>query len=180
MQDNQTPSLFGQTPWQTVGPFFHFALPWDGAADLVGGSRPRERVGPPVELFGLVLDGNRDPVPDAMIETWQTDSDGLGFGRSCTDKDGVWRLRTSRPDRAPAHGNRPQSPHLVVGIFGRGLIKRLVTRIYFDGAPDLQDDPILALVPPGRRATLIAHPNGGAWRFDIILQGAGETVFFDI
>ena len=115
-----------------------------------------------------------------MIETWQTDSDGLGFGRSCTDKDGIWRLRTMWPSHTPGPGGRPQSPHLAVGIFGRGLIKRLVTRIYFDGAADLQDDPILALVPPGRRATLIAHPEDGGWRFDIILQGADETVFFDI
>jgi protocatechuate 3,4-dioxygenase alpha subunit len=204
--DNQDPGLFGQTPSQTVGPFFHYGLPWKGCADLIGdsdiGARPElfptehyvlaapsakgEVVGEPIVIEGVVLDADGKPVPDAMIEIWQADADGryadgssntgfIGWGRASTSEDGVYRFVTIRPGRVDDR----QAPHIAVGVFGRGLIKRLATRIYFeDQTADL--DPILALVPADRRHTLMARKVGATWRFDIVLQGEGETVFFDI
>jgi protocatechuate 3,4-dioxygenase alpha subunit len=217
MADNQSPELFGQTPSQTVGPFFHYGLPWKGGADLVGqsdlGARaelfPKEHyvmrssaprgpiVGEIIEISGIVMDGDGAPVPDAMIEIWQANAAGryaspddpridapldpnfIGFGRSSTGADGLYRFRTIRPGRVPGPGNSLQAPHIAIGVFGRGLLKRLVTRLYFADAPENADDPILALVPEGRRDTLVARRADGVWRFDIILQGAAETVFFD-
>jgi protocatechuate 3,4-dioxygenase alpha subunit len=217
MADNLSPELFGQTPWQTVGPFFHYGLPWKGGADLVGqsdlGARPElfpaehyllnvsaprgPIAGKVIEILGKVTDGDGKPVPDAMVEIWQAnaagryasprdprtdlplDRDFIGFGRSSTAEDGIYRFRTLRPGCVPGPGNTLQAPHIAVGVFGRGLVKRLVTRLYFADAPENADDPILALVPPDRRDTLIARPSGDVWRFDIVLQGNGETVFFD-
>ncbi len=217
-QDNQTPDRFGQTPWQTVGPFFHYGLPWKGGADLVGqsdlGARPElfpqdhyvlnlaspkgEVAGERIELTGQVLDAQGQPIPDALLEIWQAnaagryaspddprtelplDQDFIGFGRSATDAQGRFRFLTIRPGRVPGPGNRLQAPHIAVSLFGRGMIKRLVTRIYFEGEAANAEDPILELVPTERRDTLIAKPEGdGRWRFDIRLQGAHETVFFD-
>jgi protocatechuate 3,4-dioxygenase alpha subunit len=217
MADNLSPELFGQTPWQTVGPFFHYGLPWKGGADLVGqsdlGARPElfsaehyllnvsaargPIAGRVIEIFGKVTDGDGKPVPDAMVEIWQAnaagryasptdprtdlplDPDFIGFGRSSTAEDGTYRFRTIRPGCAPGPGNSLQAPHIAIGVFGRGLLKRLVTRLYFADAPENADDPILAIVPADRRDTLIAQPSGDVWRFDIVLQGNGETVFFD-
>ena len=175
----------GQTPWQTTGPFFHFALPWTGDGDLVSGPLLDH---PAIELGGRVLDGAGAPVPDALIETWQADPDGsmgrpggvVGFARTCTDEHGDWRIRTVRPGCARGPGGRPQAPHIAIGVLGRGLNKRLVTRAYFADAPENADDAILALVPPSRRDTLLARLEGSLWRFDIVLQGDRETVFFDI
>ncbi|QUD89186.1 protocatechuate 3,4-dioxygenase subunit alpha [Phenylobacterium montanum] len=219
-QDNQSPELFGQTPWQTVGPFFHYGLPWKGGADLTGRSdlgarpelmpdenyvlaEPRERgaiAGQKIEIVGQVFDAAGAPVPDAMIEIWQANAAGrydspaddrgelaldegfTGFGRASTGDDGGFRFRTVLPGRVPGPGNSQQAPHIAIGVFGRGLIKRLVTRLYFEGGPGNDEDPILALVPAARRATLIARPVEGepqTWRFDIRLQGEHETVFFD-
>ena len=205
--DNQDPSLFGQTPSQTVGPFFHYGLPWKGCADLVGdtdiGARTElfpedhyvlakptakgEVAGEVITLEGVVLDAAGEVVPDAMIEIWQADASGryadgssntgfIGFGRASTGEDGVYRFRTVRPGRV----DDQQAPHIAVGVFGRGLIKRLATRAYFDDEAANADDPILALVPIERRDTLIARKVGDVWRFDITLQGERETVFFDI
>lgn len=206
MADNQSPEMFGQTPWQTLGPFFHYALPWKGGADLVGASNlgARPELMPPahdllhvpgprgpvagevIEIDGRVLDGAGEPLPDALVEIWQADAasaydPGFGFGRAATGEDGTFRFRTVRPGRVPGPGNSLQAAHIAVGVLGRGIIKRLVTRLYFEGGEGLDDDPVLALVPADRRATLIARPGGqGAWRFDIRLQGEHETVFFDI
>ena len=221
MADNQSPDLFGQTPWQTVGPFFHYGLPWKGGADLIGasdiGARPdlmppehyllREPsargpvVGQPIEIVGRVFDADGAPVPDAMIEIWQANAAGrynslddrrealpldenfTGFGRSSTGEDGAFRFRTLLPGRVPGPGNSLQAPHIAVGVFGRGLIKRLVTRLYFEDGEGHDEDPILALVPQARRATLIALKDAsapGVYRFDIHLQGEHETVFFDV
>jgi protocatechuate 3,4-dioxygenase alpha subunit len=216
-RDNQAEASFGQTPWQTVGPFFHYGLPWKGGADLVGqsdmGARtelfpaghdllhlspPREPVqGDPIEIFGHILDAAGAPVPDAMIEIWQANQAGryaspadprcdlpldpgfVGFGRAATGQDGMYRFRTIRPGRVPGPGNTLQAPHVAIGIFGRGLLKRLTTRLYFAGDPANEEDPILALVPPARRPTLLAARSADTgWRFDIHLQGASETVFF--
>ncbi len=212
MPDNQTPELFGQTPWQTVGPFFHYGLPWKGGADLVGqsdlGARPelfpeanyllepsRPRAMPAgqiIELCGFVSDGAGAPVPDAMLEIWQADASGSyvvatddafpGFGRASTQEDGSYRFRTIRPGAVPGPGpgNSLQAPHIAISVFARGVLKRLVTRAYFAGAAENDDDPILARVPDARRPTLMARAEGGAWHFDIVLQGPNETVFFDI
>ncbi len=217
MPDNQSEELFGQTPSQTVGPFFHYGLPWKGGADLVGqsdlGARPelfpQEHYilnisqphggvsGEIIEITGRVTDGDGKAVPDAMIEIWQANAAGryassedkrsdlpldanfIGFGRSSTSEDGIYRFRTLRPGRVPGPGNSLQAPHIAIGVLGRGLLKRLVTRLYFEDAVENADDPILALVPEGRRDTLIAKLADGAWRFDIVLQGKDETVFFD-
>ena len=217
--DNQSPELFGQTPWQTVGPFFHYALPWRGGADLVGGDDIGARpdlipaghdllrgpavkgpiAGPVIEIAGRVLDADGAPVPDAMLEIWQAnaagryaspgdardelplDADFSGFGRAATGDDGGYRFRTILPGRVPGPGNTLQAPHIAVGVFGRGLLKRLVTRIYFRDAEGLEDDPVLALVSPERRGTLMAHRDpASGYRFDIHLAGEHETVFFDL
>ncbi len=206
MSDNQTPELFGQTPWQTLGPFFHYALPWKGGADLAGVSDLGARadlmpaahdllhvaqargpiVGEVIEIEGRVLDGAGEPLPDALVEIWQADADGCygatfqGFGRAAGE-DGAFRFRTIRPGRVPGPGNTLQAAHIAVGVLGRGIIKRLVTRLYFQDGEGLDDDPVLALVPEARRPTLIARRKGeGSWRFDIRLQGEHETVFFDV
>jgi len=216
--DNQSPELFGQTPWQTVGPFFHYALPWKGGADLAGqsdmGARPElmppanyllkesaprgEVKGEVILVEGVVRDASGEPVVDAMIEIWQADAFGrypgagdgrntptpdaafVGFGRAATDEEGRYRFRTVRPGATPGPDGATQAPHIAVGVFGRGLLKRLVTRLYFDGEASNANDPVLALTPAERRDTLIARRDGGAWRFDIVLQGEGETVFFDV
>lgn len=197
-----------QTPWQTVGPFFHYALPWPGCGDVAGlggdmGSRldlvadghmhlarrtGDAAPGDVILLEGRVLDGAGEPTPDVLIETWQADSRGSyvapsfqGFGRAATADDGSFRLRLVKPGRAPGPGNAPQAPHLAVGVLGRGLLKRLVTRIYFEGDEGLEEDPVLALVPPERRGVLIARRMGdGRYRHDIVLQGRNETVFFEV
>jgi protocatechuate 3,4-dioxygenase, alpha subunit len=205
--DNQDPALFGQTPSQTVGPFFHYGLPWKGCADLRGdsdiGARPElfpaehnvlaspsakgEVEGEPIVIEGVVLDADGKVVPDAMIEIWQADAAGryvdgsddtgfIGWGRASTGEDGAYRFLTIRPGRVDAR----QAPHIAVGVFGRGVIKRLATRLYFEDDIANAADPILALVPAERRETLIARKAGAVWRFDIVLQGDRETVFFDI
>lgn len=217
-QDNQDPALFGQTPSQTVGPFFHYGLPWKGGADLVGqsdmGARPELfpeehyvlNLSPPrgavagetITLEGVVYDADGKPVPDAMIEIWQANAAGryaspgddrvnlpldegfIGFGRAATDENGLYRFKTVRPGSVPGPSNSAQAPHIAVGVFGRGVIKRLVTRIYFEDAAENASDPILALVPAERRDTLVARKIDDAWRFDIVLQGERETVFFDV
>lgn len=211
--DNQSLELFGQTPWQTVGPFFHYGLPWKGGADLVGqsdlGARPElmpedhyllaqsrpkgEVAGEIIEIIGRVVDGQGEPLSDAFLEIWQADSTGrhdvpgntgfIGFGRSSTSDEGEYRFRTVLPGRTAGPGDSLQAPHIAVGVFGRGLLKRLVTRLYFEGEASNSEDPILALVPDDRRGTLMARPvveSPGTWRFDIALQGEHETVFFDI
>jgi protocatechuate 3,4-dioxygenase alpha subunit len=133
-----------------------------------------------------------------MLETWQADAQGRyahpadgrplasnsfrGFGRVATDKDGGFFFATIKPGQVNGPGGALQAPHINVGLFARGLLKRLFTRIYFAGEPTNAADPILALVPAERRATLLAKPDPakpGLWRFDIHLQGSDETVFFD-
>lgn len=219
MADNQSPEMFGQTPSQTVGPFFHYALPWRGGADLVGRSALGARtelfpadhdvlnVSPPhgpiagetIEVRGQVFDGDGAPVPDALIEIWQANAAGryaspadprtdlpldegfIGFGRAATLDDGSYCFKTVRPGAVPGPGNTLQAPHIAVGVLGRGLIRRLVTRLYLADGEGLEADPILALVPIERRGTLIAETSGSpnVYRFDIVLQGERETVFFD-
>ncbi|ABQ67438.1 protocatechuate 3,4-dioxygenase, alpha subunit [Rhizorhabdus wittichii RW1] len=215
--DNLDPALFGQTPSQTVGPFFHYGLPWKGGADLTGGSAlgarpelfPEEHyvlgeatfrgapAGEAIELCGRVLDAAGQPVGDAMVEIWQANAAGRyasiadrrdevpldphfhGFARSATDDEGHYRFRTIRPGRVPGPGNSLQAPHIAVSLFGRGILKRLVTRIYFADGEGNDTDPILARVPAERRRTLVAdRQDGDEWRMDLRLGGERETVFF--
>src|SRR5919108_714139 len=181
----------GQSPAQTVGPFFHDGLSWPSAEALV---RPETR-GERIAIVGRVLDGDGEPVPDALIEIWQADAAGRyahpedrqdqpldpsfhGFGRCASGPDGAFRFSTIRPGQVPGRGNTLQAPHINVGLFARGLLRRLVTRLYFADAPENAEDPVLALVTdPGRRATLLAKrvaDDGTVYRFDIVLQGKDE------
>lgn len=190
-------SSYGQTPSQTVGPFFHFALPNEKFETLFTDKTRGERI----QIEGRVLDGDGAPLPDAMVEIWQANSEGRydhaddkqedkaldpsfhGWGRSATDKDGVFRFNTIKPGPVPGPGNTLQAPHINVTVFARGMLRHLVTRLYFDGEKLNADDPILARVPDERRSTLVARrKNGkdGPFVFDIVLQGKGETVFFEV
>jgi protocatechuate 3,4-dioxygenase, alpha subunit len=170
----------GLTPWQTLGPFFHGALPFEKGPILAGG-------GPGVIIEGTMRDGAGAPVADGLVETWQADAAGRyadpafdGFGRAATDGEGRFALQTVKPGAVAGPDGRLQAPHLVMGVLARGLLTRLVTRLYFEDEANAQD-PILALVPPARRPTLIARRAAeGRYRFDIVLQGDGETVFFDV
>jgi protocatechuate 3,4-dioxygenase alpha subunit len=151
-----------------------------------------------IEIVGRVTDGDGVTIPDAMIELWQADGAGRfpghdkganttfkGFGRSETVNDGVFSFRTVKPGAVPGPDGKIQAPHIDVGVFSRGIVRRMFTRIYFEGEAANDADPILALVPPDRRATLIARRDGtgagGAprYRFDIRVQGGEETVFFE-
>jgi protocatechuate 3,4-dioxygenase, alpha subunit len=186
------------TPSQTVGPFFHFCLTSDECCvRSIAGPQVR---GERVLLTVRVLDGNNEPVPDAMIEIWQANSEGkynhpddtqqkavetgfLGFGRMGTVENGGCDFETIKPGRVPGVGTVPQAPHLNIAVFGRGMMKQLYTRIYFAGDPANQEDAVLSLVPPERRNALMAYPDAahpGGWHFDLRLQGEGETVFFDV
>jgi len=173
------------TPSQTVGPFFHRVLPFAGGDTLVeteDGTSGRR-----VVIEGTLRDGAGGAVGDGLIETWQADAAGRyghpafdGFGRAPTQADGRFVLETVKPGPVPGPEGRPQAPHLVVGILARGLLTRLVTRLYFEDEAN-EHDPILALVPAPRRPTLIARRVAeGRYRFDIVLQGDDETVFFDL
>jgi protocatechuate 3,4-dioxygenase alpha subunit len=184
----------------TVGPYFGIGLSQLTRADLAGPGVAGERVA----IEGRVLDGDGRAVDDAVLEFWQANAHGryahvedtrelplspgfLGFGRVPTDGDGAFRLTTIKPGSVPGPGGTVQAPHLVVAVFMRGLLKHLLTRMYFPDEPGNADDPILRLVPPEWRHTLIARaaPQGviGAHTcrlgWDVILQGDDETVFFD-
>ena len=153
------------TPSQTVGPYLAIGFPAhaDSVADPNG-----------TAVSGFVLDGDGAVVPDALVETWQVRPEA--FARCPTDDDGAWSVRVPPPE--PVDG---QAPHLAVNVFARGLLHHLVTRIYLpDHAEANAADPVLARVPADRRATLIAEQVDDGYRFDIRLQGPGETVFFDV
>jgi protocatechuate 3,4-dioxygenase alpha subunit len=175
----------GTTPSQTVGPFFHFGLLHEGwSADAVAPQTPGA-----VVLAGRVLDGDGEPVPDAMLEIWQAEPDGaIGdgrglFARVATDAEGAFAFTTVKPGTVPGADGLPQAPHIAMSVFARGVLRRLATRVYF---PDEERanaaDPVLSAVPdPEARARLVARPEGGArLRFDVRLQGDGETPFFDV
>lgn len=184
------------TPSQTVGPFFHFELTTDEhcVRCIAGPQAQGERVW----ITFRVLDGDGLLLNDAMLEIWQANSEGkynhpddpqektiepgwIGFGRLATNEDGSCELETIKP--GCVGGNPPQAPHLNVAIFARGMLKQLFTRVYFEGDPANSEDPVLALVPSGRRNTLLAQPDPsrlGHWCLDVHLQGEHETVFFDV
>jgi protocatechuate 3,4-dioxygenase, alpha subunit len=187
------------TPSQTIGPFFHQALLREGWNNLAARGAAGERA----TIEGRVIDGDGAPVTDAMIEVWQANAAGRydhpedvqerkpldpsfqGFGRVATGPDGRFRLHTIKPGPVAGAGEVLQAPHINVSIFARGLLKRLVTRIYFPGEPLNEIDALLSVLPNDRRATLIARvaDAGGAERvlhFDIVLQGDNETAFLDV
>ena len=167
--------VFATTPSQTVGPYFAIGLPWPDGPEVVPGGD--------VVIGGRVLDGEREPIPDALIETWQADADGRyttpgfrGFGRCPTDERGEWAIRTIKPG---AVGD--QAPHIAVALFARGLLNHLVTRIYFpEDAGAHASDPVLSALGERERATLVAAREEDGYRFDVRLQGSDETVFFAV
>jgi protocatechuate 3,4-dioxygenase, alpha subunit len=165
----------GTTPSQTVGPYFSIGLPWPDGPYVV----PPSAEGA-ITLRGIVLDGEGAPVPDAMIETWQAAPDGTfggdfrGFGRAPTDGSGEWEIVTLKP--GPVDG---QAPHVDVSVFARGLLNRVVTRIYFPDE-DNSGDPALSGLDEEQRATLVAEAVDDGYRFDIHLQGPRETTFFAV
>jgi protocatechuate 3,4-dioxygenase alpha subunit len=183
------------TPWQTVGPYLHIGMTDTRSVSCMAGPGVK---GERIRLALRLLDGDGKPVPDGMIETWQANADGryrhpddlnegedsfFGFGRMATDEQGWCRFETVKPGRVPAADGTLQAPHLNVGVFGRGLLKRLATRVYFAGEAANEDDSVLALVPADLRHTLLAtRDETGAedWRIEIHLCGDGETVFFDM
>jgi protocatechuate 3,4-dioxygenase alpha subunit len=182
------------TPSQTVGPFFGFALPYARGETLVAQDTRGERIA----IHGIVRDGDGFGIDDALIEIWQANAAGryahadddrseialdpafIGFGRCPTDLEGRYRFTTIRPGRVPGPDGAAQAPHVAVSVLARGLLKRLATRLYFGDEAANDDDAILAMVDPARRSTLIARREGAEplYRFDIVLQGDGETVFF--
>jgi protocatechuate 3,4-dioxygenase alpha subunit len=186
------------TPSQTVGPFFAPALVRDGGERLLRDGTRGERI----IIEGRVLDGDGDPVPDAMIEIWQANAEGRydhredtqeklldpdfhGFGRAGTNPLGEFRFYTIKPGAVAGERGAPQAPHINVCVFARGLLHHLMTRIYFpEESVANAADPVLNLVDPKRRATLVARDRGAPGArtvcFDIVLQGDNETVFFDI
>lgn len=167
------------TPSQTVGPFFHFAL----TANPIGRMTDRFSGGEPIRLLFRVTDGDGQLVTDAIVELWQTDGASSVFGRLPTGEDGTCEFETVRPKSGAGGSGVLQAPHVNVCLLARGLLRQLHTRVYFAGDPALDQDPVLALVPADRRNTLLAHPDSerpGRWVFDVRLQGARETVFFDV
>jgi protocatechuate 3,4-dioxygenase, alpha subunit len=183
------------TPSQTIGPFYHFALPFPGGERLVEPDDPDA-----VRIAGTVYDGAGEPVTDAMVEVWQANRSGryahpeddrddlplekgfTGFGRCPTDGDGRYEFVTVKPGVVPGPDGRPQAPHIDVLIFARGLLRQLVTRIYFpdEEAANSSDLLLSSIEDPAARSTLVARQVDGALEFDIHLQGDNQTAFFDV
>jgi protocatechuate 3,4-dioxygenase alpha subunit len=184
------------TTSQTVGPYFSIGLTRLQKNNLAGSGVSGEQV----TISGRVLDGDGKPVPDAMLELWQANSHGKyahpedtqdkllepgfqGYGRVPVDENGKFILTTIKPGAVPGPDGKPQAPHIAVSVFARGLLRRLVTRIYFPDETANGSDFALNLVEPARRGTLIAKKTGGqggALEWNVILHGDDETVFFDI
>lgn len=180
------------TPSQTAGPYLSIGLRWpDGPYAVAPGFAGA------TWLRGRVLDGAGEVVRDALVETWQADEHGRfdhaddspaarradgfrGFGRSET-VDGEFAVLTVKPGRVPDGDGGQQAPHVLISVFARGLLNRLVTRLCFADEEEANgQDVVLASVPPDRRPTLLARPGEDGYRFDVVLQGDAETVFFDV
>jgi protocatechuate 3,4-dioxygenase, alpha subunit len=191
------------TASQTVGPFFSPALLRADAERHVL-TQP-ETAGERIRIEGRVLDGDSVPVPDALVEIWQANAYGrynhpadtgpakldasfLGFGRSGTEEDGSYWFETIKPGPVPFDGAQMQAPHICVTVFARGLLNHVVTRLYFEDEPANASDPVLQHVPADRRPTLLARRIANndladkmlVYRFNIVLQGVGETAFFQL
>jgi protocatechuate 3,4-dioxygenase alpha subunit len=182
------------TPSQTVGPYLHLGLTDARSISRIAGDGAK---GERLWLTFRVLDGDGVPVPDAMIELWQADSDGnyadqessadgaafRGFGRLATAENGSCTFETIRPGCVPGPSKTVQAPHINVSVLGRGILKRLSTRVYFAGEAANAADPVFTLVPENRRTTLLAQRDPARtshWIFNVHLRGEGETVFFDV
>jgi protocatechuate 3,4-dioxygenase, alpha subunit len=184
---------------QTVGPFFSPGLLREDARRNVL-TQP-ETFGERIRIEGCVLDGDGVLVPDAMVEIWQANTYGrynhpgdqgsgtldasfTGFGRSGTEDNGCYWFETIKPGPVSFTSELLQAPHICVTVFARGLLNHLVTRLYFADEPANENDPVLNYVPADRRATLLAERELAGetviYRFDIILQGVGETAFFNV
>jgi protocatechuate 3,4-dioxygenase alpha subunit len=172
------------TPSQTVGPFFSFGMRWLETTALVDRDDTNA-----VVIRGTVLDAEGKGVPDALIETFQADSAGgfepgnsgwTGFGRILTSENGDFAFTTVKPGATVADAGIRQAPHIAVSVFARGLLQRVITRIYFpDEEAANNEDPVLSGIEPERRSTLVAHSVDDHLHFDVRLQGEGETVFFN-
>jgi protocatechuate 3,4-dioxygenase alpha subunit len=188
------PETIVATASQTVGPFFHVG---PARTDHLGRMASADTPGDAMHLRVRVLDGDGEPVNDAMVELWQADARGAssapptageapppfsGFGRLATNDDGWCTFETIRPGAERGADDGDQAGHFTVCLFMRGLLRHLYTRIYFAGDPALETDQLLGLVPEARRHTLLAHPcaDGTTWEFTVRLQGDGETAFFDL
>jgi protocatechuate 3,4-dioxygenase, alpha subunit len=184
----------GQTPSQTVGPYLAIGLTWQDGPYAVEPGTPGA-----FWLRGLLVDGAGEPVPDGMVETWQADPDGRfdhpddprgamrapgfrGFARSLTDADGRWAVHTVKPGPVPDRRGGVQAPHLDMSVFARGLLDRVVTRVYFADEVDAnaKDATLRALPDDAARSTLVAQRHDDGYRLDITLQGPDETVFFRV
>lgn len=181
------------TPSQTVGPFFSIGMEPRTVREIAGPEVAGERV----TISGRVLDRDGQPVPDAVLEIWQADGHGryahpedprgravekdfAGYGRVPTNDDGEFRFTTVKPGSVPGPNGTMQAPHLAVSVFMRGLLNRLVTRIYFPEEAGNATDFVLNLIEAVRRETLVARRTStGELEWNVILQGAAETVFFD-
>jgi protocatechuate 3,4-dioxygenase, alpha subunit len=187
-------SRLGVTPSQTVGPYFAIGLTWEDGAIAA----PMSMEGA-FWIRGTVYDGQGEPIPDAMVEFWQADADGRfehpddprgavdwgefrGFGRSGTDDEGQYEIHTIKPGPVPGPNGSLQAPHIDVTVMCRGLLARLVTRIYFpeEEAANAADPVLSSLPSTAASETLMAKKDGNGYRFDIHLQGENETVCFDI
>ena len=172
------------TASQTVGPFFSIGLTALCKADIEcpGANGPR------ATIRGRVLDGDAQPVPDAILEVWQVGDAGprnetfpAGFARVATNERGEFQFTTIKPEARRDADGRVHAPHVAALVFMRGLLRHLLTRIYFSNEAANAEDVALRLVPASRRYTLIATASAGGeeWRWDIHLQGERETVFFE-
>ncbi|MGA8037442.1 MAG: protocatechuate 3,4-dioxygenase subunit alpha [Candidatus Acidiferrales bacterium] len=185
------------TPSQTVGPFFHLGLRRFDGSSLAPEGTPSNQI---ISIHGRVFDADLNPVPDAMLEVWQSNANGeyydrslaahasakqfTGFGRIPTDDNGAFQFTTIKPGAVRGcDGGAIQSPHIVVTIFMRGLLRHLSTRIYFPHEALNASDPVLRLIPEDRRSTLIAQSSAtepAKFDWNVVLQGENETVFFDL
>ena len=185
----------GLTPFQTLGPYFQVMLRDRprGFEVMVADATQGERI----RIEGTVFDGEGKGITDALVELWQADANGRyhhpddprsgeadpafgGYGRTATDDAGRFVFTTIKPGRVEGPDGQPQAPHIMVSILARGVLTRYWTRMYFEDEASNAGDPVLQLVPAARRHTLLAKPLGdGRYAFDLVIQGARETVFFD-
>jgi protocatechuate 3,4-dioxygenase alpha subunit len=193
--ERQVTEIGHATTWQTIGPFFSIGLQRGYVTEVAGPGVAGERIA----IEGRVFDGDGLPIPDAVLEIWQANSYGkyahpedpqdkpldegfLGYARIPTGEDGRFAFRTIKPGSVCVPGEKPQAPHILVGLMMRGLLRRVVTRMYFPNEPLNDTDEIFLRVEAARRETLILIPDQtkpSVYRWDIHMQGEAETVFFE-